>query len=149
VKQKKVETKILFETLTKTNFCFCFKCLTKKAWDKNKKCIWNKKSWNKKSLTKKAKLFLFQLFLSGFFCQVKLFLSSFFVRSGFLKQKQKYYFCFKCFTFFVKVKLRFVRICEKKTKGDVSKFLFGVKRSKIFLFPFLLGFKFIKIFKNI
>jgi len=37
---------------------------------------------------------------------------------------------------------------RKETKGDVSKFLFGVKKSKIFLFPFLLGFKFIKIFKK-
>jgi len=31
IETKIAETKILFETLTKTNFCFCFKCLTKKA----------------------------------------------------------------------------------------------------------------------
>ena len=82
MKQKKAETKILFET--------------KNAWP-DKKC---------------------ETFFVYIFCQVRLFLSSWGLSE-------------------------FVR---KETKGDVSKFLFGVKKSKIFLFPFLLGFKFIKIF---
>jgi len=77
----------LFETLTKTNFCFCFKCLTKKAWDKNKKCIWNKKSWNKKSLTKKAwqkkrSFFCFSFFCQAFFVRLSFFCHHFLSRSG-------------------------------------------------------------------